>query len=329
MLDDEVLGFSRAALVRKDLQRKAAVEDLAASILGGAVGDEVTRPNEQANAFVIAFDIKAPYARLREIRVQAVGGDAPFPHSAELRIDRDRQLQVFVLGSPRSGTSECAATLAKVLELPWLGEGHAAPAFKSAADLLSGDPAAQSDLLKFMAAQSFRGIASNAFRRMYYYMHGSASFLDKTPGAPMIEAAAFLTESFPNGKFIFMRRNGISNVLSRMTKFAGPFEDHCRDWAAAMAAWSRVKGKLPHSLEIDQEVMLADPELVAAHLASYLGVERAQPDIASSLRTGTLERTGAGIGRTTLAATGWSELQMNRFREICGPMMAQCGYPMD
>ena len=278
---------------------------------------------------MIAFDALVLPARLRDVKVHIANRAGVLPLGHGLRLDRSRRFQIFVLGSPRSGTSECAATLARVLELPWFGEGHAAPAFMRAADLLSGSPDAQSELLKFMAAQSFRTIASSAFRRLYFYMHGSASFLDKTPGAPMIEAAPFLGESFPDGKFIFMRRNGISNVLSRMTKFGGSFDDHCADWAAAMSVWARVKGKLPHFLEVDQEIMLTQPGVVAERLASYLDIKQFEAPIAASLQTGTLERTGAGIGRTTLASTGWSDLQIRRFREICGPMMSQCGYAMD
>jgi hypothetical protein len=329
-LDNEIIGFARASLVRRDLLPKPPpAVDLAASILGDGIAGEVAQPKELPNAFVIVFDVRVPHGRLRDIKVRTVKGDGLLDYAAHLRIDRDRLLQVFILGSPRSGTSECAATLARVLELPWFGEGHAAPPFMRAADLLSGDQNAQSELLKFMAAQGFRAISSNAFRRMYYYMHSSASFLDKTPGAPMIGAAAFLAECFPAGKFVYLRRNGISNVLSRMTKFGGSFDDHCADWVAAMSEWLKVKGKLPHFLEIDQEVMLADPAETAQRLASYLEVKQSEAEIAASLRSGALERTGAGIGRSTLSSTGWSGLQIRRFREICGPMMSQCGYAMD
>ena len=142
----------------------------------------------------------------------------------------------------------------------------------------------------------------------------------------MIEATPFLSRCFPAAKFIFMRRNGISNVLSRVARFGGPFNEHCADWAAAMMAWADVKKALPSYLEVDQESMLELPEIVGSEIAAYLDEAAATGAIGSSLRAGSRERTGAGIGRTTLAATGWTEEEIAMFRDICGSAMAANGY---
>ena len=230
------------------------------------------------------------------------------------------------MGSPRSGTSQLGATLTKVLGLPWLGEGHGAPLFASAADALSGDINGENGLVRFMARQKFRQIAIDAAKSAYFYMHTSASFVDKTPGVKMIMAAPFLNECFPESRFIFQRRNPVSNVLSRMVKFGGHFESHCRDWASAMNEWLKVRDQLPHYVEIQQEEMLEAPERVAKTLADYIGVPDCADRICQSLRTDSLERTGAGMGQTDRLRVGWTSDQIAAFDKICGPAMKAFGY---
>jgi hypothetical protein len=310
-LDGRVLGFARADIKRRDLEALAS-------------GGELF-----AHAFLILFDHSLPEAALARIEVRSLHGDAPAYRNERLRIDRSPQMRIFVLGSPRSGTSELAATLADVFALPWLGEGHSPPQYAAAAEALTGDSESANALPRFMAQQNLRKIAVDAVRRSYYFMHGSASFLDKTPGVPMIKSAAFLTEAFPDARFIYVQRNGISNVLSRMIKFGGSFDRNCADWAASVTAWSVTRKLLPHSLEIRQEDMLARPGDVATQIAAYLNLPESAEPLATRLASGTRERTGAGIGRVTLDATGWNGNEIAIFRRICSNAMLLAGYETD
>ncbi len=168
----------------------------------------------------------------------------------------------------------------------------------------------------------------NQAKLAYYAMHGSASFLDKTPGIPMIRSAPFLAACFPQAKFIYLQRNGISNVLSRMAKFGGQFHAHCNDWAAALNEWAAVRDLLPHHLELKQEDMQDNPGKVALKISNYLNAPHQAPAIEASLRTGSLERTGAGIGCTQLAETGWSQEQTATFLRLCRPTMQRFGCAM-
>jgi hypothetical protein len=311
VLDGEVVGHAEANVERPDLARAAATSSL------------------RASAFVIAYRAPVGDSRRGDVAVFRQGASGPLERSLGLRIDRTPRQQIFVFGSPRSGTSELGATLARTLDLPWLGEGHAAPLFATAAASLSGDTASPNGLVRFMAQQNYRALIIEEARRAYYYAHASASFVDKTPGVPMIKAAPFVLECFPTAKAICLRRNGISNVLSRMVKFGGNFDRHCADWAAAMNEWVKVRQHLPHYLEVNQEDMLADPDAVAERLAAYIGCPDSARQLGLSLGSGSREKTGAGIGRTTLAQTGWSADQIRQFRHICGPTMEAFGYPMD
>jgi hypothetical protein len=307
VIDTEIIGFSVANIARPDLE-------------------QARQGQLNAYAFIVVFNRPVAAKSVDSISVFIVGQQAMLPRAEQLKIDRLPCLRLFLMGSPRSGTSQLGSTLTQVLGLPWLGEGHGAPLFSSAADALSGDISAENGLVRFMGQQNFRQIAVEAAKRAYFYLHGSASFVDKTPGVKMIAAAPFLNECFPESHYIFQRRHPVANVLSRMAKFGGNFEAHCRDWACAMNEWLRIRALLPHYVEIQQEEMLDAPDDVAKTLAEYIGIPECADRICQSLKTGFLERTGAGAGHTYRRRGGWTSDQIAAFERICGPAMQAFGY---
>ena len=308
MVDTEVIGFGVANITRPDLER--------------------ARQDNQLNAyaFIIVFSRPVAAELVQAINVVIAGQAVALPRAKQVKIDRSPSLRLFLMGSPRSGTSQLGSTLTKVLGIPWLGEGHGAPLFASAADALSGDISAENGLVRYMARQNFRQIAIEAAKSAYFYMHGSASFVDKTPGVKMIAAAPFLNECFPESRFVFQRRNPVANVLSRMAKFGGSFEAHCRDWAGAMNEWLKIRASLPHYVEIQQEDMLEAPDRVAKTLAEYIGLPECADSISESLKTDSLERTGAGVGQTDRLRAGWTSDQVAAFEKHCGPAMRAFEY---
>ena len=308
MLEGEVIGFGAANVGRPDLAKARQEGRL------------------DAYAFILTFQRPVPAESVASIQVYVAGRPGALPQAKQLKIDRAPCLRLFLMGSPRSGTSQLGSTLTKVLGLPWLGETHGAPLFARAADALSGDMAAENGLVRHMARENFRQIAVQAARSAYFYLHGSASFVDKTPGVKMIAAAPFLVECFPGSRFIFQRRNPVANIRSRLVKFGGKFEEHCRDWAAAMNEWLRVRTLLPHYVEIQQEEMVEAPERVAQVLAEYIGVPESANPISESLKSDHLEHTGAGAGVIDKLQAGWTAEQVRAFDRICGPAMQAFGY---
>jgi len=309
-LEDRCIGVGRA-----DIDR----EDLAAAVLD---------PGDEARAFIILFDPPVPADRLDQIEITMLEGHEPIPPVAGLRRVTEEPLQLFVLGSARSGTSQMSTSLAAELSLPWTGEGHAAARFAKAAALLAGDSGSSSEILQFMARQSLDRPIIEAALRTYYFMHASTSFLDKTPDWEMIQAAPFLSRCFPAAKFIFLRRNGLSNVASRMAKFGGSFLEHCEGWVAAMTAWETIRGELPDYLEIEQETMRREPGSVAEDIAEYLDIPDLVRGLTRSLEDGTAEMTGAGTEVTSLATTGWNAEEIAIFYSICGGTMERWGYAL-
>ena len=308
MVGSEIIGFGPANISRPDLDRARQEGQL------------------NAYAFILVFDRPVNSEQTQSIKIFIAGQAAAIPEAKQVKIDRSPTLRLFVMGSPRSGTSQLGQTLAQVLSLPWLGEGHGAPLFASAADALAGDIDDKNGISRFMALQDFRQIAIEAAKKAYFYLHGSASFIDKTPGIKMISAAPFLNQCFPGSRFIFLRRNPVNNIMSRMAKFGGSFDNHCMDWTGAMNAWLKVRSLLPHFVEIQQEDMLQSPDQVGKVLAEYIGLPEIADRISQSIKKDSLERTGAGDGGTDQLRAAWTPEQSATFEKICRPVMRTFGY---
>jgi len=312
VLGGEMLGLATADGIRSDL--------LWAAEQGGF----------KAGGFCILFHRHITPDERDQVSIQVINQPEPLARLPELRLDRHPPRRIFILGSPRSGTSELGNTLSKVFALPWLGELHAAPVFADPAARLRHGKYFGPELKHFLAEHHFADAMLTQARLLYYGVHGSASFLDKTPGVPMIRSATFLARCFPDAKFIYLRRNGISNMCSRMAKFGEHFNfrESCHDWSDCLNDWAKLRGSLPHFLELRQEDMQDSPDAVAASIAAYLEAPERAQDIADSLGGNALERTGAGIGRYLLEHTGWNAEQIATFQRICGDTMTRFGYPM-
>jgi hypothetical protein len=253
------------------------------------------------------------------------GNGTPLRRTAQCKMDSHDIRRVFVLGSPRSGTSQLGSCIAEAFQLNWLGEGHVAAAF---AAMFSGANMINSNtgFLQVVQHMDLPGNVVMEARRAYFYAHGSCSFLDKTPGIEMIKSLPLLIAAFPDSRFIFAKRNGISNVLSRMQKFGGPMRSHCEDWRGAMEAWRYSKTHLTNYIEVDQEDMLHYPDQVAQRICRYLDDESATDRLLHLMQTRSEERTGAGIDRTRLSQTNWTVDEAMMFVTICGDMMRAYNY---
>jgi hypothetical protein len=310
-LEGKVLGSSRADMFREDLEAARLVHSI------------------NGRAFVVAFYDPVPPADLERVSIRVLETGLALRTAAKVKIESRTNTRIFLLGSPRSGTSQLGATLAACLSLAWTGEAHAAPRFAAAAEQLGGDPTSPNEFVRSLAAWNFRRLAIDAARRGYFFIHSSSSFLDKTPGVAMVRAAPFIAECFPDAKFVFIRRHPISNIVSRMARFGGDFEEHCNDWATTMHEWMRVRPLLPNYLDLEQEEMASAPDHVATRLAQFLGRPDLLGQLSASLSSGFLEKTGAGTNCVTLSQTNWTSEQKARFTSICDVTMRAFGYYAD
>lgn len=245
---------------------------------------------------------------------------------------------VFIVGSPRSGTSALVDVM--------LAAGYSGFREGMFLSLLSG--------LSDLVSQHFNTFAADAndkilisrinadllkkeiFGLLKKYMEAAnpdGPWFDKTGNPEMIRAIPIIKLLWPESVFIFAKRRGIENVLSRLRKFpTHNFQYHCKDWAANMSAWREVRTQLhPDSfVEVDQQDMIQHPQAVAAELAGFLGLASGGP-IEATLRLSRPQQSESNSAErvVTLDGLGWSQDQLTVFGKYCAAEMEAYGYAFD
>lgn len=245
---------------------------------------------------------------------------------------------VFVLGAARSGTSAIAQGLLTCGEYQGFGEGHFLWMLQRFLETIrsfyafNGEDALP-DRFTMLSHAPYTYMTSAvraAFVAAATEMFPTRKWIDKTPRPQMIEASRLMQEMWPNARFVFMKRRGLENVLSRLRKFPQiSFSEHCHDWSNSMQAWLTVRDLLrPAALEIEQLALAQAPARVATELGRFLEMpQQAVTRLARSFTEDFPERTSdIHAPRIHIAKLGWSVAQITEFRSICGPMMAGFGY---
>ncbi len=290
-------------------------------------------------------------------------------HAANSDVPDEFDFPVFILGSPRSGTSTIAQLLHDHFEYDGFAEGHLltlyykldrvcrdhfvqlglhpAPAvFGSQADdygsVVTDNEAKSaknwegSNLAAAVGETAIRRQLRRWFRaevRTWY----SRRWFEKTPGTELIEAAPSLRAMYDKALFIFLIRDPVGNVESRLRKFPEEsFKRHCEEWTKANSAWLAVRQKLPPKsfIEIHTHEMASDPHAVFQRISAHLE-QHELPEAIRSKPVPThfleIQRTSTGPLSTprTLADTDWSEEQKEQFLKTCGPLSEQFDFCLE
>ncbi|HLY07060.1 MAG TPA: sulfotransferase, partial [Rhizomicrobium sp.] len=154
--------------------------------------------------------------------------------------------------------------------------------------------------------------------------------VDKTPTIEPLYALQHIEAMWPHAKFVFCRRRGIDNVISKQRKWpAGSFESQCREWAAVNDLWDEKKKDLQANwIEVDFFDLLADVQGLAARIGTLLALsEEDVARIAGKLgATRPQNASSGGSGFVRFSETGWTDEQSKLFTGVCGPTMERCGY---
>jgi hypothetical protein len=246
---------------------------------------------------------------------------------------------VFIVGSPRSGTS---ALVDAVRSSGYKGfsEGNFLSLLHGVNEIVDrhygwfpGDHKAV--LLSNVDKNELKGKLFEILRATANRLNPEEPWFDKTGNPEMILAIPILLRLWPNAVFLFSKRRGIENLLSRTVKFPGhPFEYHCADWARNMSAWRTIREKIPPGcyLEVEQRRMVHCPEEAARELCAFLGVsETVWPGVARVMATHRPQETmnGTAARTSSLEESGWTNGQIETFLKHCGREMEAYGYTLD
>jgi hypothetical protein len=246
---------------------------------------------------------------------------------------------VFIVGSPRSGTSALVDVLRNSGYKGFL-EGNFLSLLHGVNQLIEqhykwypGDD--QRVLLSNVDKGELKRRLFETFRTVVDALNPQEPWFDKTGNPEMTLAIPIVRELWPGAVFVFAKRRGIENVISRMTKFPGhSFEYHCANWAKNMSCWRAIRQQIPKEcfIEVEQRNMVQQPESAARELCAFLAVsESLLPTVAKVMDTHRPQETAKGSASRTLslAASGWSKEQIETFLKHCEPEMKAYGYTVD
>ena len=264
---------------------------------------------------------------------------------------------VFIIGSPRSGTSILAWSLAQHSEL-WteaesdiffymLKDGHLERAFETSVARPDGTWLANHgvDLEQFLA---HLGLGLNA---LLTKTSSGRRWVDQTPANTLVVDR--LAEMFPGARFLHILRDGRRVVHSmvnfhrvfgdpetaermksagRLPPWTTDFGDACRTWVRFVGIASDFCRRHPErAFTVTNERLITDSEEAMRGVLEFLGV-REEPAPACFLRTNRINSSFTASGRSADSPPAltdpwreWLPEQRNAFFEEAGEMMIARG----
>jgi hypothetical protein len=244
-------------------------------------------------------------------------------------------LKVFIVGSPRSGTSILFFAVNCVLELPGFGESHVMPVFQKIVhdfrtSIEKFSDAKEGILVKCLKQEDFEPVIFDFIRSFYVSAHRCQSWVDKTPTDEAIHGLSLIETIFSDAKILATKRTGVEVVSSYLKKFNASFNDACTVWVNAMEGIRMARGVCKNVLEVEHYEMANDPYNTAQKIATHLGRAEYAERMGRFLALEKVEKTSVHDPRQrlTLADVEWSQQQKDYFVRCCGKTMDAFGYPM-
>ncbi|GAA61863.1 hypothetical protein P20652_3752 [Pseudoalteromonas sp. BSi20652] len=253
---------------------------------------------------------------------------------------------LFIVGSPRSGTSALGKACRKALKAHAHGESHVIEGISKA--LQSTDVFFEQSITAGINGNLVNAVPKtvllaehlNMLRRIYKLYYGNSIHLDKTPGIPMLQSLPFALMAWPNAKVIFCKRRAMENIQSRIIKFPKVnFLQHVKQWKQSFAAWRQTRQVINQLLkrndwyiEIDQFDMANTPEQVVETVRNFLSLaegekKRLFAQLASADRP---EQTTTHSSKAkSLDDFNWTETQLTELKQICDKEMKLQNYSYD
>jgi GT2 family glycosyltransferase len=262
---------------------------------------------------------------------------------------------VFVIGSPRSGTTALAVALAEHSEL-WtsgesyflfflLNDGLVERAFERAMEV----PGPRWLRVAEVSEEEFSASVGIGMNALITSRSEGRRWIDHTPLYTLIVDR--LAKLFPGAKFVHILRDG-REVVNSMLNFTSSHPDPetarfaqrtmawSRDIRSACEAWrEHVEPAMAfcdehpdRAIVVRHEELVATPAEALANVHRFLGIaDEAGP--ARLLAAKQINSSFAGKRRLSAAEIwdGWNEDERQVFGEVAGPSMVRCGFsiPVD
>lgn len=252
---------------------------------------------------------------------------------------------VFVVGSPRSGTTAVGKALRKGLAAKAHGESHVVEGIglmlRQAEQffLHSRTAVVSNNLVNIVPASMLLAEHIKMLRSLYQLYYGTQVHLDKTPGIPMLEHLPLVFVAWPNAKVIFCKRRVLENVASRLIKFPKvSFEAHVKQWKQSFVTWRQSRQQISQLLkrhdwfrEVEQKQLSDYPQICCDELSQFLGLNVAQTKrVMKSFTQDKPEQTSGGQRQSkALHEYPWSEHQKQFLLEKCEQELRNQGYSLD
>lgn len=168
---------------------------------------------------------------------------------------------IFVVGSPRAGTTAVGNALREAVGAKNYGEHHFLFLARKVEDTVT-------EYFKTYHTRNDKGTfihdmspalvqlkMSQQIKELYASWQPGAYFVDKTPGRNMLKSIPNIQRIWPEAKYVFCKRRAYENVKSRLVKFPHlTAEQHAKQWVEVMRSWREIRQKLPEEsyIEVDQ-----------------------------------------------------------------------------
>jgi hypothetical protein len=254
-------------------------------------------------------------------------------------VNEGQPLVAYVLGVNRSGTTAVRNAIGAA-GFHGTGEGHFIGLIQALQEALDAYYNKRADAVAvkgtMLAATPLEQIREEIYalgRRTYTRRFPQSRIIDKTPNIEPLHALEHIERMWSNVRFVFCRRRGIDNVVSKQRKFPQqPFDAGCMEWKENLRVWDTKKGQVKAPwLEIEFFELENDPVSVSKRIGQLLDLDAGEvKNIQNYLEKNRPQITRDDIGSyTPLSKTGWSDEQVRMFLTLCGEAMSTHGYGLE